>query len=365
MKRKAFKCLLLQTLFLPACSNILVVGSANADTFLPIARLPTEGENLTLLPGKQPQVDLPGGKGCTQAVAVSKLTDMKCKFVGQLGSDDAGSILINALQEAGVDTSDCTRHENLSTGRGYVFLTESGSVSAVVSGGSNIEGWSRWTEDSEEPISEEEIDRLLDGVTCIMLQREVPEYVNLLIASRAKEKGGITVIQDVGGEDRPISDTMLGYCDYLMPNESELNRLVASFRDESVKGDDFVSYARLLQKRGAKNVLVTRGSKGSTLVTENGETIHHPAMVLSEHDVVDETGAGDCYRAAFAVALLEGKSLQECMEFASAAGACSVQVNGVSHLGHFSDLWYFIKRSYILPFRCFQRLYRRRPHVIR
>ena len=79
-----------------------MVGSANADTFLPVARLPTEGENLTLLPGEQPKVDLPGGKGCTQAVAVSKLIKNNdddddvirrtCKFIGQFGNDSAAQV---------------------------------------------------------------------------------------------------------------------------------------------------------------------------------------------------------------------------------------------------------------------------------
>ena len=69
--------------------SVLVVGSANADTFLSVDRLPTEGENLTLLPGTEPVVDVPGGKGCTQAVAVAKLlqsssTPSKCLFIGQL-----------------------------------------------------------------------------------------------------------------------------------------------------------------------------------------------------------------------------------------------------------------------------------------
>ena len=44
-------------------NSFLVVGSANADTFLSVDRLPTEGENLTLLPGTEPIVDVPGGKG--------------------------------------------------------------------------------------------------------------------------------------------------------------------------------------------------------------------------------------------------------------------------------------------------------------
>lgn len=332
--------LLVSSLLLsPVLCNILVVGSANADTFLPVARLPTEGENLTLLPGKQPVVDLPGGKGCTQAVAASKLTDVVCFFVGQFGNDAAAKVLREALKNAGVDSSKSGTHNDLPSGRGYVFLTQSGSVSAVVSGGSNVDGWKAWKNawenaDSKDRISDEELCKLLEGVGCLLLQREVPEYVNLLIASRAKAIGNILVVQDAGGEDRPISSQMLQSCDYLIPNESELKRLVESsgenieISEEDDKDSVIVAYAKCLQKMGAKNVLVTRGSQGSTLVTEDGEVIRQPAYKLPKVHVVDETGAGDCYRAAFACALLEGHPLQKCMQFASAAGSCSVEING-------------------------------------
>lgn len=43
-------------------------------------------------------------------------------------------------------------------------------------------------------------------------------------------------------------------------------------------------------------------------------------------------GAGDCFTAAFAVALLEGKSHQEAMRFASAAAALCIQVRPPCHL---------------------------------
>lgn len=323
-------------------SNILVVGSANADTFLPVARLPTEGENLTLLPGTQPVVDLPGGKGCTQAVAVAKLTDKKCSFVGQLGQDSAGMMLLKAMKESNVDCSYCTIHPDLPSGRGYVFLTQSGSVSAVVSGGSNADGWKGW---GGKPHDEGRLDTLPDtywddlfkNVECILLQREVPEYVNLLIASHAKEwKENILVMQDVGGEDRPISATMLGYCDYIVPNESELYRLVHGMgmtvlTDDEVDNDEdsrIIRCAKFLQSNGAKNVLVTRGSKGCTLLTEDGHILHQRGLRLPKTRVVDETGAGDCFRAAFAVAILEGHTVQKCLQFANAAGSLSVEVNG-------------------------------------
>ncbi|KAL3921679.1 MAG: hypothetical protein SGILL_002622 [Bacillariaceae sp.] len=133
---------------------------------------------------------------------------------------------------------------------------------------------------------------------------------------------------------------MLRLCDYLVPNESELKRLVQSsckdaphVSNNSDNNDDIiVEHAKRLQQMGSSsnmNVLVTRGADGSTLLTSDGRVIHQPAIRLPHtKPVVDETGAGDCYRAAFAVALVEGHDAKQCMLFASAAGSCSVEVNG-------------------------------------
>jgi sugar/nucleoside kinase (ribokinase family)/sugar phosphate isomerase/epimerase len=354
-------------------SSVLVVGSANADTFLSVDRLPTEGENLTLLPGAEPIVDVPGGKGCTQAVAVSKLlqsssTPSKCLFIGQFGLDPAGKMLHSALEEAGVDCSHCGFHPDLSSGRGYVFLqAQTGSVSAVVSGGSNALGWTEWEHAWEERQKrngssstsqsrsnlEDKLVRILEeeGVRCVLLQREVPECVNLLIASCVKDYNNnknnkrdsddkIEVFQDVGGEDRPISKEMLELCDYIVPNESELKRLVKSSSPSSLpllanhnateKAMSILPYATHLQQLGAANVLVTMGASGSLYLDKDGSTVYwHSAIGCKAGIVVDETGAGDCYRAAFAAArVIERCEPKQAMLFASAAGSCSVEVNG-------------------------------------
>lgn len=58
----------------------------------------------------------------------------------------------------------------------------------------------------------------------VLTQREIPEFVNAAVIAAAK-KLNLTVVQDVGGEDRPIDDDLLKMIDYLCPNESELARL--------------------------------------------------------------------------------------------------------------------------------------------
>jgi sugar/nucleoside kinase (ribokinase family)/sugar phosphate isomerase/epimerase len=371
--------------------HIVVVGSVNADTFLSVLRLPTEGENLTTL--CEPWTDVPGGKGCTQAVAVAKLllsqnngsglnSTSTVTFVGQFGNDDAAQLLRRSLESVGVDLQYSEFHTDIGSGRGYVFASQdNGSVSAVVSGGANIHGWDKYESIWDRYIASNRDPDILRSVDndlhtlfskpghdstartefMVMLQREIPEKVNLLVATYCevilKEGGGaVTVVLDCGGEDRPISSEMLKLCDFVMPNETELRRLVESLprssalddmhfaMDSQLSNSDVLKLAAVVLWNGARNVVVTRGKYGSTWVSlpaneaADLESLltHHEAAFLDDK-VVDETGAGDCYRAGFVVAnlllrrlLLSDLSniIPDCMVLASAAGACAVTQRG-------------------------------------
>ena len=70
--------------------------------------------------------------------------------------------------------------------------------------------------------------------------------------------------------------------------------------------------------QGVKQVLVKLGEKGSALFVEGEKPIQQPAILAKT--VVDTTGAGDTYTAAFAVALVEGKSKKECLRLAGVYG---------------------------------------------
>lgn len=56
------------------------------------------------------------------------------------------------------------------------------------------------------------------------------------------------------------------------------------------------------------------GAKGSAFFVEGEDPIHQPIIPASK--VLDTTGAGDTFTAAFAVALVEDKSRRECLKFA-------------------------------------------------
>lgn len=62
------------------------------------------------------------------------------------------------------------------------------------------------------------------------MQREVPEAINILAATCAKETKGKSIVTclDMGGEDEPISNDLIELCDIISPNETELQRLLAA-----------------------------------------------------------------------------------------------------------------------------------------
>ena len=78
--------------------------------------------------------------------------------------------------------------------------------------------------------------------------------------------------------------------------------------------------ARALQARGARAVLVTLGANGALLLTADGDIVRQPPCAVPGGAVVDETGAGDSFRGAFCVALVEGRPASEALALAAAAG---------------------------------------------
>jgi ribokinase len=84
--------------------------------------------------------------------------------------------------------------------------------------------------------------------------------------------------------------------------------------------------AQELQAQGVKQLVITQGSQGATLVDSSGAISRFPAIPV---EVVDSTGAGDAFNAALAVALAEGRPLQEAVRFALHGGALACTRLGV------------------------------------
>ncbi|MBA2479438.1 MAG: ribokinase [Planctomycetes bacterium] len=284
---------------------LLVVGSVNADLYVEIDRLPAPGETLD---GSNAAMR-PGGKGANQAAAAARLGQATW-FAGQLGTDAFASALRVALGDAGVKLDHLAMVEG-PTGQAFILLQRGGENSIIIVGGAN----QRWGQIPGALASR------IASAGAVLLQREIPDEVNLLVARLAKT-ANVPVVMDVGGADRPLSPELLGLVAVLSPNESELARLTGMATSTR---DEVVTAARSLMRSGVATVLVKLGKRGALLVSAANEPIEHPAFPVS---VVDTTGAGDCFTAAYTVALLEGQSERNRLGFACSAAALCIQKKG-------------------------------------
>jgi ribokinase len=120
----------------------------------------------------------------------------------------------------------------------------------------------------------------------------------------------------------PLDDSVLKNIDYLTPNETELRILQGLAPDDPTPTPEL---AKRLQARGVKTLIVTMGEQGA-LVMDGGDEFYVPGISV---DVVDTTGAGDAFNAGLAIALAEGKTLREAVQYAACTGALACTKLGV------------------------------------
>eukprot|EP00823_Brevimastigomonas_motovehiculus_P004253 TRINITY_DN2747_c0_g1_i1.p1 TRINITY_DN2747_c0_g1~~TRINITY_DN2747_c0_g1_i1.p1 ORF type:complete len:342 (-),score=79.32 TRINITY_DN2747_c0_g1_i1:66-1064(-) len=293
--------------------KILVVGSINADTFIEVSRLPIRGETIQ---GKDDSgFQVPGGKGANQVVAVAHLADssMRVQFICSFGNDAHVPRLRREMKSRNIDISLAYNCEKPS-GQAFIMLEPTGANTIIIVGGANKTWPKELTEDMKKSISEASV---------VLLQREIPDYINEQVAAEAY-KAHIPVFLDMGGHDLPLSTAILPHLFCISPNETELARLTNGMKTEST--EECIAAMKVVQERGVKYVLCTRGKRGSLLLTPKGDVLHQP--MIPEKKVVDTTGAGDCFRAAFATHWIGGHSIEESMAFAAAASSVCVEVKG-------------------------------------
>jgi sugar/nucleoside kinase (ribokinase family) len=83
--------------------------------------------------------------------------------------------------------------------------------------------------------------------------------------------------------------SVLRHVDVLTLNDEEARQLSGEH--------NLVKAARAVQKLGPKNLVIKRGENGALLFDRDGEIFAAPALPLEE--VIDPTGAGDCFAGGF------------------------------------------------------------------
>ena len=283
---------------------LLVIGSANMDLVVRSEHIAAPGETVLGEAFRQ----IPGGKGANQAVAAARL-GAEVTFVGRVGNDLFGEAIRAGLQAEGIDITLLQTEPTEPTGVALIGVDAKGQNAITVAPGAN----SRVSaSDVEQALSR------IEGVSAVLLQLEIP-LKTVLCATQKAHAAGIPVILNPApvSPAAPLPDSLLAQIDVLTPNEHEAAALLGY---ETTEGLEWKAVALRLLDKGVKTVVITLGEAGCVLADANGSrTI--PAFTVK---AVDTTAAGDCFTGALAVALAEGRSLDEAARFAAQAASISV-----------------------------------------
>ena len=281
--------------------KIVVVGSINTDMIVKVPRIPKPGE--TILGGKFSTAA--GGKGANQAVAAARAGG-DVTFIARVGNDMFGKQALEDFESNNINAKYIKTDNAEPSGVALIFVDEKGENSIAVASGANARLSHRDVTEAEEVIKSADI---------LLMQLETP-LESVKRAAKIAKQAGVQVILNPAPAC-PLDNTLLSTLYVITPNESEAELLT----DISVT--DFPSAEKaafILLDRGVEVAIITMGSKGALIKTRELTKIVPGFKV----NAVDSTAAGDVFNGSLVVAMAEGKTLEETVQFANAAAALSV-----------------------------------------
>ncbi|WP_430108750.1 ribokinase [Paenibacillus sp. B1-33] len=272
-------------------AKIIVVGSSSIDLVVTSSKRPGAGETVL---GESFKT-VPGGKGANQAVAAARL-GADVTMIGRVGDDAFAEQILNNFKQNKVCIDYVEPVTHMESGTAHIILAEGDNSIVVVKAANN-------------EVTPDYIDhsmRAFKDADMVMIQQEIP-VETVTYVSRICKKLGIPLLLNPAPA-RPLDNEVIENAAYITPNEHEAKILFSS-----------LSISEALRKYPNK-LFITEGSKGVRYFDGSNEVLVPSYKV----EVVDTTGAGDTFNAAFAVALAEGTAIYDSVRFANRAASLSV-----------------------------------------
>lgn len=170
----------------------------------------------------------------------------------------------------------------------------------------------------------EKLDRLTAG-DVLVLSGSIPKSINDDIYERIMESldgRGVRIVVDA---TKDLLINVLPYHPFLIkPNNHELGEMFGV----TLHGpEEIIDYGKRLQKKGARNVLISMAGDGAILITEEEEVFR---MGVPKGTVKNSVGAGDSMVAGFLAGYLENGNFEHALRLGSAAGSASAFSEGLA-----------------------------------
>jgi sugar/nucleoside kinase (ribokinase family) len=264
-------------------------------------------------------ITIGGGNAANAAITIARLGG-KASYAGPVGDDAAGDRVLANLARENVDTSGCVRVPGTASPVSAIFVNARGERSIVTHRGAQLS--------ATRPADGAALVSAVDGV---LIDNRMAAFAQPVAeAARARN---LPVVFDA---DRATSmdDPLFSLATHVIFSSECLRQTVGD--DDLAAG--VVRVARLIRKF----VAVTNGP--GDLVWSEGDKVS--SMPVFKIVAVDTLAAGDIFHGAFALALVEGNPITECLRFAAAtAGLKCTRFGGSPTIPTRAEVEAFLKRT--------------------
>ncbi|PXV95672.1 sugar/nucleoside kinase (ribokinase family) [Lachnotalea glycerini] len=257
-----------------------------------------------------------GGDAINEATIISRL-GYRTALMSRLGKDAVGIFIQEACIKNNVDIKSLHIDETIDTSINVGLVTEDGERTFVTNRNGSL--WKTTIEDVDFSRFQEARllsfasifnNPLINGAALVEIFKRAKKNEMIICADIIKARLGET-LEDI--------KEALSYVDYFFPNYDEACLLTGRTKLEEI-ADCFLEC-------GVKNIIIKTGKKGCYIKNEN-ETLEVPAQKGIQ--AIDTIGAGDNFASGFITAILDGKNIKECAQYANVTAAISVQSLGAT-----------------------------------
>jgi ribokinase/sulfofructose kinase len=278
-----------------ATIDLLAIGNPCVDLVIHAARVPSWDDKCI---GQAGGI-FSGGTEANVACAASRL-GLSTAVFGQVGEDAHAEFLIEDLKRFGVDVSMVAKREDAASATTVILVSPQGERAIV------------WV-----PMPARERSALRAALAMSRIAYTMPYDANdLEELSALAVAAGAQVVIDVereGASGAGALPRLLQHCDIAFMNESGFT--TAMGQPPTLEG------LRALRDIGkAHTVVVTMGARGALAVSGQVSAVHAAFWA----PVVDTTGAGDTFNAAFLAGRAAGVDLRQSLAWGCAAASKTI-----------------------------------------
>jgi sugar/nucleoside kinase (ribokinase family) len=273
--------------------DVVGFGLNAVDHLVTVPRYPPFNSKTRLIEHRQ----LAGGQVSSAMVGARRL-GLRASYVGKVGDDYEGRLLLDSLRAEGVDCAGVMVAPGARTQSAVIIIERLSGERTIL-----------WHHDEGTKIAPEEISR--DQITrARALHLDGYDTPAAVRAARWAHEAGMPVTIDLDTAYKGI-DELLPLIDCLIMSQGLATELAEAM-------DEREALRQLHHRYGCYLVAMTQGARGALAFVE-GQFLASPAF--RPPVCLDTTGAGDAFRAGFVAGLLRGLTIEETMRTANAVAA--------------------------------------------